>query len=320
RPPGARGGGLGGAVVHGLREARAEWVCVMDADLQHPPEVVPRLLDQVRDRQDDLVIASRYCESGTVGSFGRTRATFSRGSTLAARAAFPDRLRGVTDPMSGFFLIRRSAIDAEALQPTGFKILLEILARSRRLRVSEVPFEFGTRHAGHSKASAREGLRYVRQLAGLRLNDDALRFLKFGLVGASGLLVNSLLLAFNAGVLGLFYLIAALLATQGSTAWNFALTERLVFLSGRRSEGRRRRCVLFFAMNNVAFGLRGPMMFVLTSALGMHYLWSNIVSMLALMILRYTTADRWIWGSAQPPLTVPAYPVVSPAVKVGEGA
>ncbi|MEA2583589.1 MAG: dolichol-phosphate mannosyltransferase, partial [Thermomicrobiales bacterium] len=94
RPPGARGGGLGGAVVHGLREARAEWVCVMDADLQHPPEVVPRLLDQVRDRQDDLVIASRYCESGTVGSFGRTRATFSRGSTLAARAAFPDRLRG----------------------------------------------------------------------------------------------------------------------------------------------------------------------------------------------------------------------------------
>jgi putative flippase GtrA len=223
--------------------------------------------------------------------------------------------------MSGFFLVRRNAIDPERLRPMGFKILLEIIGRSPRLRIAEAPFHFGERHAGRSKASAKEGMRYVRQLASLRLNDEAFRFIKFGLVGASGLVVNSLLLAFTAGALNLFYLFAAVCATQGSTAWNFALSERFVFPSGTLRSSRRRRCLLFFVMNNTALAVRGPIMFTLTSALGMHYLWSNLISMIALLLLRFSTADRWIWGTAPSPSEADSiYSVTAPTVPAVEGA
>ena len=95
-------GGLGGAVVQGLRAARAPWVCVMDADLQHLFELVAALLEQAESRDLDVVVASRYCAEGDAGSFGWTRAMASRSTTTAARLLFPRRLRNVTDPMSGF--------------------------------------------------------------------------------------------------------------------------------------------------------------------------------------------------------------------------
>lgn len=168
RPPDQRDGGLGGAVLAGLKEARAEFVCVMDADLQHPPELLGALLDEARSSQADLVLASRYCPGGNMGEFSTLRKALSRSSALVARAMFPVRLRGVSDPMSGFFLVRRTAIEARPLRPRGFKILLEILLCGGRLHTSEVAFRFGERHAGESKASVREGARYLRRLIELR--------------------------------------------------------------------------------------------------------------------------------------------------------
>ena len=124
--------------------------------------------------------------------------------------------------MSGFFLVRRDAIDVDALRPRGFKILLELLIRTPALRCAEVWFAFGERHAGRSKATIREGVRYLSLLA-------RLRFARFGLVGASGLVVNTLLLAVLTDVVGLFYVVSAIIATQGSTLWNFCFTELWVF-------------------------------------------------------------------------------------------
>ena len=163
-----RDGGLGGAVLAGLKAARSEWVCVMDADLQHPPELLGVLLEEARRSGADVVVASRYCPGGEVGNFSAVRTTLSRSSALVARTLFPRRLRRVSDPLSGFFLIRRTAVDLTDLRPRGFKILLEILVRGGPLSTSEVPFRFGDRHAGESKASLREGFRYVRRLIELR--------------------------------------------------------------------------------------------------------------------------------------------------------
>ena len=171
---------------------------------------------------------------------------------------------------------------------------------------------FGERTAGESKASVREGLRYANLLLNLRVGEERIRFAKFALVGISGLVVNSLLLAFDVKVLGLFYLLAAILATQGSTFWNFLLTEWLVFSQQGSSTGARRRAGLFFAMNNAAFVLRGPMMFALTTFLGVHYLASNLISMIALLMLRFTIADRWIWRASMP-FASPSKPLATPA-------
>jgi dolichol-phosphate mannosyltransferase len=165
-----RWGGLGGAVVDGLRAARSPWACVMDADLQHPPEVVPALVAKADREGADLVIASRHCDQGRAAGLNAGRTVISRGSTIAARTLFPRRLRGVSDPMSGFFLVRRDAIDLDRLQPRGFKILLELLVQGGNLRTAEVGYSFASRYAGESKGSLSEGLTYLQRLCELRLD------------------------------------------------------------------------------------------------------------------------------------------------------
>jgi dolichol-phosphate mannosyltransferase len=169
RPPEDRAGGLGGAVRAGLGATDSELVCVMDADLQHPPELLPALVTAGRRSNADIVVASRHRDGCDLTGFPAARRALSRGSELMARVLFPRRLRGVSDPMSGFFLVRRAAIDAGAMHPCGFKILLEILLSGPRLSMSEVGFQFGERYAGESKATLREGGRYLRRLVALRV-------------------------------------------------------------------------------------------------------------------------------------------------------
>jgi len=298
RPPNRRGNGLGGAVVEGFRVARAPWVCVMDGDLQHPPELIPQLLKQAEQTGADVVVGSRLAPGGDVSSLGRRRTLVSHALAMATRATFPVQLRKVTDPLSGLFLARRAAVNLDCLRPDGFKILLEILIRCPNLSVSEIPIQFGHRNAGQSKASIREVLRFFRLLFRLRPASDQ-RFVQFVIVGASGLLVNSLLLAFATEWLGIYYLVSVALATVGSTVWNFTLTELWVYYDRQQVHGRLGRFGMFFIMNNAALVLRGPIVFVLTSALGVHYLVSNLLSLAALTVLRYLFADKWIWGKAR---------------------
>lgn len=163
-----RRGGLGSAVLTGIQAARHSLVCVMDADLQHPPEMLGALVDEARRTRADVVVASRYCAGGDVGAFPPARRAVSHGARLLARALFPHRLRDISDPLSGFFVVRRSAIDPSVLRPSGFKVLLEILVCQEALTVREVPLRFGERHAGASKASVAEGGRYLFRLIGLR--------------------------------------------------------------------------------------------------------------------------------------------------------
>jgi Glycosyl transferase family 2 len=169
RGRGDRTGGLGGAVCAAIRHCAAPYAVVMDGDLQHPPEAVPLLLSAARERALDVVIGSRYIEGGSArGLAGATRHLVSAGSNTLARLVFPGRLRGVSDAMSGFFLIRVTAFDLDRLRPDGYKILLELLASRRRLRVAEVGYEFGSRQAGRSNASFAQGLRFARRLLALR--------------------------------------------------------------------------------------------------------------------------------------------------------
>jgi putative flippase GtrA len=282
-----------------MRAARAPYVCVMDADLQHPPEVLEDMYAEALASASDVVVASRFCRGGDKGAFGRIRSGLSRLSARAAVILFPTRLWHVTDPMSGCFLVRREVVDLDVLRPRGFKILLEILVRTPRLKVSEVPFGFGERHAGHTKASAREALRYAGQLGRLELGQLTARFGRFSVVGVTGLVVNTLALALFADVAGVYYVAAAILATQVSTLWNLCLTEAWVFSGRDHKRSRGRRAAMFFAMNNLALVLRVPLLVVLTSGLGINYLVSNLFSLVALTVIRFGVADAWIWAKAQ---------------------
>jgi dolichol-phosphate mannosyltransferase len=313
REPEQRVGGLGGAVLEGMREAHGHWLIVMDGDLQHPPELFPKLFQKALDERLDLVLASRYCDGGKSESFSVTRSILSRGSTYAAKALFPKRLHHVDDPMTGFFLVRRSALNLDILHPNGFKILLEIVTRTPNLRVGSVPFEFGERHAGESKASLREGMRFLSLLLSLRLGSAVTRFGQFGLVGISGLLVNTVMMAFFTEALGIHYMASLVLATQGSTLWNFWWSEKWVFGKSTGAPGQLGRATTFLVMNNAALLIRGPMVFYMTSLFGINYLVSNVLSMAVLLVLRFALADSLIWrvGSAPAYGTEPPHPAVA---------
>jgi dolichol-phosphate mannosyltransferase len=160
--------GLAGAVLYGWSQSRSDLVGVMDADLQHPPELLPKLLRET-DRAD-IAIASRYKQDDGVKGWNPLRALVSRLSTLAAVPLISKKNLQVTDPMSGFFMIHRRCIEGLSFQTTGFKLLLEILVRGRIRKVREIPYHFGLRHAGQSKANATVAFHYLHLLS--RLSRD----------------------------------------------------------------------------------------------------------------------------------------------------
>ncbi|GAA3751109.1 glycosyltransferase [Microbacterium kribbense] len=217
-------GGLGGAVVEGMRAAQNDLCLVMDGDLQHPPEDIPILLRRFAAGDVDLVAASRYLHDGSAqGLADRTRVLVSRASTMITKAMFPIRLRDVSDPMTGFFLLDRRAVDYAGLKPRGFKILLEILAR-KSLRVAEVPFRFADRFAGESKASFRQGVNFLVQLTGLRFGKMSL----FAIIGGLGAIAN-LAIMWALIELGMHYIPAAIIGAEVTIIGNFILQERFVF-------------------------------------------------------------------------------------------
>jgi dolichol-phosphate mannosyltransferase len=303
REPGDRAGGLSTAVIAGMAAASGDWVVVMDGDLQHPPELVPRLLEAGSYGDSNLVVASRHVEGGeSEGLGGPARVLVSGGATALAKALFPRRLHGITDPMSGFFAVRRSALDPAILRPDGFKILMEILVRTPRLNPVEVGFVFEDRVSGQSKASLAEGMRFARHLVRLFLSrlrpsgGTTRRVVGFGAVGVSGIVVNSaaLWLLADESSLGINYLLGSVLATQVSTTWNFVLIDRVVY-AGAKIHGPARRYFTFSATNNVLLLARIPLLALLVSGLGMHYLIANIFTLLITFVARFVTSDRLIY-------------------------
>ena len=158
-------GGLASAVVDGIALATGDVVCVLDADLQHPPEAVPALTDALERTHADLAIASRYVPGGGY-EFTAARRAVSYVATALARMLLA-RARSVSDPLSGFFAFRRAVVDGVRLNPIGYKILLEILVRGRVSRVVEVPYRFEARRADRSKLTARQNVEFVRHLLAL---------------------------------------------------------------------------------------------------------------------------------------------------------
>ena len=160
--------GLASAVLDGFRAAGGDVLVCMDADLSHPPEVVPRLLDALG-AGADLAVGSRYVSGGGVEDWPLRRRVVSRVACLMGNALVP-----VRDATSGFFALRRSVIDGVRLNPIGFKVGFEVIARGRHERVIEVPYTFRDREHGSSKFGRREIAQYVQQL-GQIARDKALR-------------------------------------------------------------------------------------------------------------------------------------------------
>jgi dolichol-phosphate mannosyltransferase len=229
--------GLAGACIEGILGSSAPYVAVIDADLQHDETLLPRMLDSLKSGRSDLVVATRFGAGGSAQAMSPTRES---GSRLARRLA---RMLGgvaLSDPMSGFFAIRRDRFEplAASLSPDGFKILLDIVMRARgTLRVAEEPYSFGPRVYGKSKLDARVVLEYLGLLLS-RASRDAVtpRFLSHALVGVVGLVVQ--LVAMRVGLaLGLAFIQAYALGAVVALGASFVVTNLLLTHSDRRRRG-----------------------------------------------------------------------------------
>ena len=207
----------------------------MDADLQHDETLLMAMLKTLRDGATDLVVASRYVGDGAAqGGFSASRARASQWSTALARRLLKVEL---TDPMSGFFMIRRELVDAMApkLSTQGFKILLDIAATGRgQLRVAELPFTFGARLHGESKLDARVALDFGLLLLA-KLSDGAIsiRFVMFCLVGLTGVAVHmAALYAQHTLAIGAFGVQQGV-ATCVAIAWNFVFNNAFTYRDQR---------------------------------------------------------------------------------------
>src|SRR5215211_6758900 len=233
-----RHGGLSTAVTTGMElfYGASEYTCVMDADLQHPPEKVREMLEIARRSDADVVVASRYAPGGSyAGLTGRVRRAVSVGSKYLAQIIFKEA-RKTSDPMTGFFLVKNEAISGIQFRPTGFKVLLEILVCAPELKVVEAPFDFRARHAGVSKATLRQGFDYLAHMISLFWYvPSAGRFWKFAMVGASGVLVNNLTLIILAEYFHAHKVIAWMFAVGVSILSNFLLNNAFTWRDIRHS-------------------------------------------------------------------------------------
>ena len=225
--------GLAGACIEGILSSNAPYVAVMDADLQHDERVLPAMLAKLQTGEVDLVAATRYVEGGSAESFSQGRGKISR---LATRIT--QRLLGtsLSDPMSGFFMMRRDTFDemAPRLSPVGFKILLDVATASEGLRIAEQAYSFGARQDGQSKFNVQIGVEFLGLLLS-KLSNGLLdpRFIFFAIVGATGVAVN--LAVLHAALLAWpsSFELAKSVATAFAMTSNFLLNNSLTYRDRR---------------------------------------------------------------------------------------
>jgi dolichol-phosphate mannosyltransferase len=242
--------GLSTAVIRGWQVARGEILGVIDADLQHPTEILLQLLQEI-DRGADLAVASRHVEGGGVSQWSWIRRVLSRGAQILGLMILPEVIGRLSDPMSGYFMVRRRSIVGNTLSPIGYKILIEVVGRCKIAWIAEVGYVFRERQAGESKVTWKQYVEYIQHLLRLRLSRSAV-FIRFCLVGLTGVVVdlgifNLLRQVFELGLTRSAF-ISAEVAIVNNFLWNDLWTFGDI---ARRQPGISQRLKRFFKFNLV---------------------------------------------------------------------
>jgi len=232
--------GLSSAILDGIQHSSGETVVVMDSDFSHPPKIIPQLVEEIKTSKYDIVIASRYTEGGEVNGWSTKRKLISKGAKGIAKVGL-----GVneSDPMSGFFAFNRNILEGIKFDAIGYKMLLEILVKTKGAKVKEIPYTFTDRTRGSSKLDSSTMFDYVKSVWKLyryghtaKVSDTrtSVRFIskagRFYTVGASGLLVNYIIsLLFADVIIDFWYIHATIIGIIVSMSSNFILNKMWTF-------------------------------------------------------------------------------------------
>ena len=289
--------GLSTAVIHGIRNAAGPIIGVMDADLQHPPEKLPELINAIESGAD-MVFGSRYVPGGGVTQWSLLRRIISRGASLIAHLLLPSARR-VKDPMSGFFMFRRDRMDPDVLKPTGYKIALEILLLGRFEHVVEVPFIFDDRSAGASKLKASTQIEYLRHVLSLAKRTGELGFfLKFVSVGLTGTLVNlgtyTLISRFTQ-LTGHLDWVAVIIGIEVSILNNFHLNDNFTFRKRRAGKKYIFRLLKFNLIALTVAGVQTGTFLLLTRVFGVYDILADFIGIVFAFLWNYFFNRSWTW-------------------------
>ncbi|WP_353949050.1 glycosyltransferase family 2 protein [Sporolactobacillus sp. Y61] len=293
--------GLATAVTDGLRHAAGTILIVMDADLQHPPELIPAILDKLNEGYQ-MVIPSRFVPGGSDGGLNVYRKCVSWTARIFARLALK-RLRKITDPTSGFFAVRKSAVHEQIYHPIGWKIMIELVVRANITSVAEVPYHFHARDLGSSKMSSSEQIRYLIHLGRLvMISEEDRRLFAFCGVGLSGVLVNLAIYKWML-VAGSTVFFAFLLSSLVSLISNYLLNSALTWKS-RTSHQASRQMVQFLryaAISICGLCLSSAFLSFLFYIVHIRPMLSGFLSIVAGVIWNYILHDRWTFARHQTP-------------------
>lgn len=283
--------GLGTAVVRGFRLAKGNVITVLDADLQHPPNMLIPMLKQI-EMGYDLVIPSRFVPDGNDGGLAVHRKWVSWVARMMGKLALK-KVRPINDPTSGFFILRRQVIESIHLHPIGWKILIEILVRGRYQRVLEMPYQFQTRATGKSKMSFKEQWNYIRHLVKLvKDSPEDRRFYTFALVGMSGVIINMTIYAVLVR-LGIAVPVAGTLSALVAMLGNFVVNDAVTWKDVQTGT-RLTRAVKYVLISFVGIGIDVAMLHVLDRN-GINYLVANLLSIVVAMVWNFKINNLWTW-------------------------
>lgn len=314
--------GLVSAIMEGIKFSKGQYILVMDADLSHSPDMIPKMVHELRSPDIDIVVASRYARGGSIKGWPFKRRMISRGAINIAR--FGLRLnKRVTDPMSGFFAIKRHIIDNVKIDSAGYKILLEILVKSSDVGVKEIPYTFTNRKAGKSKLDSAVIWDYLKAVYQLyrygQKSSKAMSWLtrvkkrrtvlflskagRFYSVGASGLLINYFVsvLLYDSAIASLGYIQATIGGIIVSNISNFLLNKAWTF-EDRDFTPRKtlRQYGLFAAITSGGAGIQLGVLYVLLQS-GFSYevallIAVSIASISNFLLNKKLTFGEKIWG------------------------
>ena len=278
--------GLSRAVIKGFELAEGEICVVMDADMSHPVEKLPAMVRPIREERCDVTVGSRYIPGGGCETWPLFRRIISKGAGFLARGVTP-----LTDPTSGFMALRKGILTGAALDPTGWKIVLEVSVKTGA-RIREVPIVFKDRMEGESKLGFKAQIDYIRHLWSLYCYKypGLAQFVKFCLVGLSGVFVDTLVLVAFVSLMSLDPRIAAIFAFAGAVSWNYIFDRLWTFESGRHTRIPH-SYLIFVAICLIGLGIRIGIMHALIEYAEMGrspwYVAASLIGILAATVFNF---------------------------------
>ena len=284
--------GLSSAVLEGWKIADGEVLGVMDADLSHPPEKIKELFGAIENGEADFTIGSRYIKGGKIEGWNLKRKLMSKTATLLSRI-----YTKVKDPMTGYFMIKKEVIKDVDLNPKGFKILLEVIIKGKYKNIKEIPITFINRVEGKSKAGTKEIFYYLQNLAGyLPHKKNVIKeFVKFGVVGGIGTLINIAILYLLTEKAGVYYLISAIFSFIVAMSSNFILNKIWTFKENVKL-GIGKKYLQFGLVSVSALLVNLFFLYIFTEILGIYYIISQILAIGIALIINFLGNKIWTFS------------------------